>query len=118
MKSFYFILLFLLALTFVSCNSTAISHTDIDCGTVLINGPSSLSPGETAVLNAVFYDKENKIIKNCKGISPVWNIGSQDVIQIEKDLGNCIKVKAIKKGECCVQASVKNLVTSMTIEVK
>ncbi|HAV92829.1 TPA: hypothetical protein DCW38_06580 [candidate division WOR-3 bacterium] len=118
MKSLYLIFPFLIALTFVSCNSTAISYTNIDCATVFINGPSSLSPGETAVLNAVFYDKENKIIKNCKGISPVWNIGSQDVIKIEKDLGNCIKVKALRKGECCVQASVNNAVTSMIIEVK
>lgn len=108
----------ILSLMFLSCSSTATHRSSADCATVLINGPSVLTVGETAVLNAVFYDKENKIIKNCKNITPVWNIGDRSVIIIEKDLGSCIKIKAMKSGDCCVQASVNNTVTSLAISVK
>ena len=118
MKILYLFISILFFLSFISCVSTTNTVSNIDCGTVLINGPSTLSVGETAVLNAVFYDNENKIIKNCKNISPVWNVKERDVIIIEKDMGLCIKIKAMKTGQCCVQANVNNIITSMNIEVK
>ncbi|MDD3804361.1 MAG: hypothetical protein PHW02_08275 [bacterium] len=118
MKSLFFTLLLFLCILFSSCVTTSDLRSNADCATVLINGPSVLSVGETAVFNAVYYDKNHKIIKNCKNITPAWNIGNRDIINLEKDLGNCIKIKAMKSGECCIQASVNNLVTSIAITVE
>ncbi|MGE3062783.1 MAG: hypothetical protein AB7T10_04035 [bacterium] len=118
MKSLILVFFAFLSLFFISCVSTDKIQSNVDCAIVLINGPSDLTVGETAVLNAVYYDRDNKIIKNCKNITPVWNIGDRNIIEIEKDLGNCIKIKAMKCGDCCVQASVNGLITSLAIQVK
>lgn len=114
----YYILFSCTILMLVSCASANKKCEIAECNTILLNGVSEISVGETTIIYAVGYDKDNKIIKNIKSIKPQWKIENDHIAVLEKDLGYCIKIKGKNKGSCMLKAIKDDIVTSFIIVVK
>lgn len=117
-KTVMFLLLCIIALTF-SCKSgnTASLAERPKCDCIVIEGPVVLLPGEVVVFKAVAYDDQNIRINNVEYIAPEWNTDNAGIILIEKDMGNCIRIKALKSGTAKLTAKQDDAVTETLITV-
>ncbi len=117
-KIVYLTLLCLLALTF-SCKSgntaSVIERPHCDC--IVIEGPITLLPGEVVVFKAIAYDEQNVRISNTEYVFPVWTIADTDIVVIDKNMGHCIRIKALKTGTTKLSAKQDEAVTETFITV-
>jgi len=108
------------ALILISCGpkTTREDFENIECCTILIDGPTNIRVGETVVIKAIAFDEDNTRIKNRRYITPEWTLSKSDIIVIEEINEDFIKLKGVNPGKCKIRAMQDKAVSTAVLTVQ
>ncbi|MCF7802352.1 MAG: hypothetical protein K9N34_10090 [Candidatus Marinimicrobia bacterium] len=85
---------------------------------LIIDGPSSVSVGETVTLKAVGYDAKQAKIKRPGAINPTWSVQNPKLGKLNKNEGQSVIFTGLAPGVCYIEAVQGEVETTAYVEVK